>query len=77
MSLSQRISAGLAIGAAALAIPFAASPAAAAEWEQAAGFPDYAACMKEGDLYMNDDYHDYTEFKCEQGSSGMWIMWVR
>ncbi|WP_017577014.1 hypothetical protein [Nocardiopsis kunsanensis] len=77
MSWSQRIAAGLAVGAAALALPFAASPASAAEWEKAAGFPDYGTCMKEGDLYMNDDYHDYTEFKCEQGTSGMWIMWVR
>ncbi|WP_017611235.1 hypothetical protein [Nocardiopsis xinjiangensis] len=77
MSLSQRIAAGLTVGAAALAIPFAASPASAAEWEKAAGFPGHAECLVEGALYMDDDYHDYTEFHCEQGSSGMWIMWVR
>ena len=78
MSLSQRISAGLAIGAAALAIPFAASPASADDWEAVGGFGDYETCMSEGHSYVHeeDNNHDFTEFKCVD-NGGAWTVMVR
>lgn len=77
MSLSQRIAAGLAIGAAALALPFAASPAYAADWEIAGGFGEYETCFLEGYSYIyEEDNHDFTEFKCERNGD-VWQVWVR
>ena len=78
MSWTKRITAGLAVGAAALALPFAASPASAADWHLAGGFGDYDQCMSEGHSYVHeeDNNHDYTEFKCEPNGSA-WQVWVR
>lgn len=77
MSWSQRIATGLAVGAAALALPLAASPASASDWELAGGFGDYKTCIIEGDQYVNEEGNDdLTEFKCEKGGSG-WQVWVR
>lgn len=78
MTLTQRITAGLAVGAAALALPFAASPASASDWELDSGWPSQSICIEEGEAYINEDsdWHDYTEYKCEQGDSS-WHLYVR
>lgn len=77
MSLSQRVAAGLAIGAAALALPFAASPAYADDWHIAGGFGDQNTCIVEGHSYIfEEDNHDYTEYKCVQNGDA-WQVWVR
>ncbi|GAB3476086.1 hypothetical protein [Nocardiopsis coralliicola] len=79
LTWTQRITAGLAVGAAAVALPFAAAgPASAADWELAGQFGTHATCMAEGDDYINkeNDNHDFTEFKCEPNGSA-WQVWVR
>jgi len=76
MSWSQRIAAGLAVGAAALALPLAASPASASDWELAGGFGDYETCFLEGYSYVYEEGNDdLSEFKCEK--NGTWQVWVR
>lgn len=77
MSLSQRIATGLAIGAAALALPLAASPAHAADWELAGGFGEYETCFLEGYSYVYEEKNDgLTEFKCVRNGD-VWQVWVR
>lgn len=78
MTLAQRMATGLAIGAAALALPFAASPAYAADWELAGGFGEFDRCIIEGYSYIVDegDQHDFTEFECVENDGG-WQVWVR
>ncbi|PSK87455.1 hypothetical protein CLV63_1318 [Murinocardiopsis flavida] len=73
-----RIIAGLATGAAAAALSLmAAGPALAADWVVAGGgYKTEAACIEDGKDYIDDDYHDYTEFKCEKDTKD-WTMYVR
>ncbi|WP_067605222.1 hypothetical protein [Nocardiopsis listeri] len=79
MSMSQRIAGGLAIGAAALALPLAASPAHAADWEVVGGgFDMQAVCLIDAYSYVveEDNNHDFTEYKCVYNGS-TWDVWVR
>ncbi|MBE3001973.1 hypothetical protein IDM40_25230 [Nocardiopsis sp. HNM0947] len=78
MTWTQRIAGGFAVGAAAMALPFAASPAAASDWVLDSGWNSHATCMDEGEDYINNngDLHDYTEFKCEKGDR-FWNLYVR
>lgn len=77
MTLAQRIATGLAIGAAALVLPLAASPAHAADWEIVGGFGEYETCFLEGYSYIyKETNHDFTEFKCMRNGDA-WQVWVR
>lgn len=82
MSLSQRVVMGLATGAAAVALSFAASPAYANDWHLAGGFGDLETCEAEGYAYIYEegDNHDYTEYACMPVGSfddPSWQVWVR
>lgn len=75
------ITAGLTAGAAAVIFPLTASPAAAAEppagWVVAGGgYPTYEACVADGADYIDDTYHDYTQYYCFP-DGGTFTMWVR
>lgn len=75
---STRITAGLAVGAAAAVLPLAATPALAADWVTAGGgYSSKTECVDDGNDYITHDYHDFSEFTCEESSSGDWTMYVR
>lgn len=81
MTLSQRVAVGLATGAAAVALSFAASPASADDWHLAGGFGDLETCEAEGHAYIyEEDNHNYTEYECMPVGGfddPSWQVWVR
>lgn len=70
------------VGAVAVVLPLAASPAVAADgWVVAGGgYSTVEECIEDGYAYMAYDgrekYHDYTEFQCYE-VHGHWNMRVR